>query len=155
MSLNAANPPLTLERNSMTEPPDPELARLREKRLQEMKKAMTTEVKIPHTTPGQVLHLSTSEFDEVIKTGLTLVDFYAEWCGPCKMMAPVIEKLAQEYAGRANVAKVDVDMNIEIAIRYGIQGVPTFGVFKDGQMVHRVVGGVGYQPLKMAMDTFL
>jgi thioredoxin 1 len=139
----------------MTESPDPELARLREKRLQEMKRTMTTETQTTHTPQGKVLHLSTSEFDEVIKTGLTLVDFYAEWCGPCKMMAPVVDKLAQEYAGRAKVAKLDVDMNIEIAMRYRVQGVPTFGIFKDGQMVHRVVGGVGYQPLKVALDTFL
>jgi len=151
----ADHPLPTLERNYMTETPDPELARLREKRLQEMKKAMTTEAQTPHTSRGKVLHLSTSDFDEIIKTGLTLVDFFAEWCGPCKMMAPVVEKLAQEYAGRANVAKVDVDYNIEIAMRYGIQGVPTFGIFKDGQMVHRIVGGVGYQPLKVALDTFL
>jgi thioredoxin 1 len=99
--------------------------------------------------------LSASDFDETIKQGLTLVDFFAEWCGPCKMMAPIVDKLAQEYTGRAKVANVDVDHNIEIAMRYGIQGVPTFGIFKDGQMVHRIVGGVGYQPLKAALDTFL
>ena len=139
----------------MTETPDPELARLREKRLQEMKRTMTTETQIPQTPHGEVLDLSTSEFDQTIKSGVTLVDFYATWCMPCKMMAPVVDKLAKEYAGRAKVAKVDVDMNIEIAMRYGVQGVPTFGIFKDGQMVHRVVGGVGYEPLKVALDTFL
>ena len=116
---------------------------------------MATQSKTPSTPPGEVLHLSTTDFDEVVKTGITLVDFYADWCGPCKMMAPVVEKLAQEYAGRAKVAKVDVDHNVEIAMRFRVQGVPTFGVFKDGLMVHRIVGGVGYQPLKAALDTFL
>ncbi len=71
------------------------------------------------------------------------------------MMAPVIDQLAQEYAGRAKVAKLDVDQNIEIAMRYRVQGVPTFGIFKNGVLVHRIVGGVGYQPLKAALDSFL
>ena len=116
---------------------------------------MATQTETQKIIPGKVLHLSTTEFDEAVKDGVTLVDFYADWCGPCQMMAPVVEKLAQEYAGQAKVAKVDVDHNIEIAMRYRVQGVPTFGIFKDGVMVHRVVGGVGYQPLKAALDTFL
>ena len=139
----------------MTDTLDPELKQLREKRLQEMKRSLTTETQTPSTPQGKVLHLSTSDFDVVIKEGLTLVDFFAEWCGPCKMMAPIVDKLAQEYAGGAKVAKVDVDHSIEIAMRFKIQGVPTFGIFKEGQMVHRIVGGVGYQPLKAALDTFL
>ena len=139
----------------MNEIPDPELTRLREQKLKELQNTMATQSETPNTPSGEVLHLSTTDFDEVVKTGITLVDFFAEWCGPCKMMAPVVDKLAQEYAGRAKVAKVDVDHNIEIAMRYRVQGVPTFGIFKDGQMVHRIVGGVGYQPLKAALDMFL
>lgn len=139
----------------MSNNPDPELARLREQKLKELQHTMATQTETPKTETGKVLHLSTADFDETVKDGVTLVDFFAEWCGPCKMMAPVVDKLAQEYAGRAKVAKVDVDHNIEIAMRYRVQGVPTFGVFKDGVMVHRVVGGVGYQPLKAALDTFL
>lgn len=138
----------------MNEHTDPELARLREKKLKEMKSKMATHSETPHTPQG-VLHLSTQDFDQTISNGITLVDFTAEWCGPCKMMAPIIDRLAQEYAGRAKVAKVDVDTNIEIAMRYGIQGVPTFGIFKDGQMVQRIVGGVGYQPLKATLDQFV
>lgn len=139
----------------MSENPDPELARLREQKLKELQNTMATQTETPKIIPGKVLHLSTTEFDEAVKDGVTLVDFYADWCGPCQMMAPVVDKLAQEYAGQAKVAKVDVDHNIEIAMRYRVQGVPTFGIFKDGVMVHRVVGGVGYQPLKAALDTFL
>ncbi len=138
----------------MSEHTDPALERLRKKKLKELKQLMTPPVKIPNTLQG-VIHLSTNNFDQTIKEGITLVDFFAEWCGPCKMMAPVIDKLAQEYTGRAKFAKVDVDMNFELARRYGVQGVPTFGIFKDGQMVHRVVGGVGYQPLKVALDKIL
>ncbi|MFX1509474.1 MAG: thioredoxin [Promethearchaeota archaeon] len=139
----------------MSDNPDPELARLREQKLKELQNTMATQTETPKIIPGKVLHLSTAEFDEAVKDGVTLVDFYADWCGPCQMMAPVVEKLAQEYAGQAKVAKLDVDHNIEIAMRYRVQGVPTFGIFKDGVMVHRVVGGVGYQPLKAALDTFL
>ncbi len=139
----------------MTEDSDSELTRLREQKLKELQQSMATQSETPNTPPGEVLHLSTNNFDETISKGVTLVDFFAEWCGPCKMMAPVVEQLAQEYAGRVKVAKVDVDHNVEIAMRYRVQGVPTFGVFKDGKMVHRVVGGVGYQPLKAALDTFL
>ncbi|MFX1300822.1 MAG: thioredoxin [Promethearchaeota archaeon] len=138
----------------MSEYPDPELARLREQKIKELKQTMTTETEHPQTPQG-VLYLSTQDFDQTISKGVTLVDFYAEWCGPCKMMAPVVDQLAQEFAGRAKVAKIDVDHNIEIAMRYRVQGVPTFGIFKDGQMVHRIVGGVGYQPLKGALETFL
>jgi thioredoxin 1 len=138
----------------MSEHPDPELTRLREQKIKELKQTMITQTEHPQTPQG-VLHLSTQDFDQTISKGVTLVDFFAEWCGPCKMMAPVVDQLAQEYAGRAKVAKIDVDHNIEIAMRYRVQGVPTFGIFKDGQMVHRIVGGVGYQPLKGALDTFL
>ena len=116
---------------------------------------MATKTETPSTPPGEVLHLSTNDFNQTIAEGVTLVDFFAEWCGPCKMMAPVVDQLAKEYAGRAKVAKVDVDHNVEIAMQYRVQGVPTFGIFKNGVMVHRIVGGVGYQPLKAALDTFL
>jgi thioredoxin 1 len=138
----------------MSEHPDPELTRLREQKIKELKQTMTTQTEHPQTPQG-VLNLTTENFDQTISQGVTLVDFFAEWCGPCKMMAPVVDQLAQEYAGRAKVAKIDVDHNIEIAMRYRVQGVPTFGIFKDGQMVHRIVGGVGYQPLKGALENFL
>ena len=138
----------------MSEHPDPELTRLREQKIKELKQTMTTQTEHLQTPQG-VLHLTTQDFDQVVRKGVTLVDFFAEWCGPCKMMAPVVDQLAKEYTGRVKVAKIDVDHNIEIAMRYRVQGVPTFGIFKDGQMVHRIVGGVGYQPLKAAIDNFL
>jgi thioredoxin 1 len=139
----------------MSDQPDPELTRLREQKLKELQHTMATQSKTPTETVGKVLHLSTHDFNQTISEGVTLVDFYADWCSPCKMMAPIVDKLAQEYAGQAKVAKVDVDQNIQIAMRYQVQGVPTFAIFRDGVMVHRVVGGVGYQPLKTALDTFL
>ncbi len=92
-----------------------------------------------------VLAVSSGNFDaEVLKTkGLVLVDFWAEWCPPCKMLAPVIDILSEEFAGRLKVCKLDVDANQDIAARYGVMSIPTVIFFRDGKIVERAVG---YQP---------
>jgi thioredoxin 1 len=72
-----------------------------------------------------------------------VVDFYADWCGPCRMMTPVVEQLASEYAGKVTIGKLDVDVNQDIAIRYGVMGIPTLGLFLDGKLVDRLVGYPG------------
>lgn len=72
-----------------------------------------------------------------------VVDFYAEWCGPCRMMTPVVEQLASEFAGKVVMGKLDVDANQEIAIRYGVMGIPTLGLFRDGKMIDRLIGFPG------------
>ena len=72
-----------------------------------------------------------------------IVDFYADWCGPCKMMAPHIEQLAREFEGKVKVGKLDVDANQDIAIRYGVMGIPTLGLFRGGKLVDRMVGFPG------------
>ena len=81
-------------------------------------------------------------FDEVVlKADLpTVVDFWAVWCGPCKMIAPVLEEIAKEYDGQLQIAKLDVDHNNGSAMRYGVMSIPTLIVFKDGQSVERIVG---------------
>lgn len=90
---------------------------------------------------------------EVLKSDLpVLVDFWAEWCGPCRMVAPIVEELAGEYAGRVKVAKVDVDGNQNLAIRYKIMGIPTLGVFMGGEMVERLVGFMPKPELKRRLD---
>jgi thioredoxin len=86
---------------------------------------------------------STFEQDVLQSDGAVLVDFYADWCGPCKMMAPVVEQIATEYDGRVSVGKLDVDSAAEIAIRYRIMGVPTLGYFRNGELVDRLVGYPG------------
>jgi thioredoxin len=86
---------------------------------------------------------STFEQDVLQSDGAVLVDFYADWCGPCKMMAPVVEQIATEYDGRISVGKLDVDSAAEIAIRYRIMGVPTLGYFRNGELVDRLVGYPG------------
>ena len=72
-----------------------------------------------------------------------VVDFYADWCGPCHAMAPLVEQLATEFAGRVKVGKLDVDINQDLAIRYGVMGIPTLGMFRDGKLVDRLVGFPG------------
>lgn len=84
-----------------------------------------------------------------------LVDFWAAWCGPCRMIAPVIEELAGDYDGRATVAKLDVDANPETAARYGISSIPTVLVFKNGLVVDKVVGAVSKKSLAARLDSHL
>ncbi|MGH2376747.1 MAG: thioredoxin, partial [bacterium] len=90
---------------------------------------------------------------EVSKAELpVLVDFWAEWCGPCRMVAPIVEELAGEYAGRVKVVKIDVDDNQRLAMRYSIMSIPTLGVFKGGKLVERIVGFMPKQELKRRLD---
>lgn len=94
--------------------------------------------------PGRPVHVTDAQFDQVVSGSdlPVLVDFYAEWCGPCKSMAPTLEQLAARHAGRALVAKLDTDQNPATAARFGIRGVPTLIVFKGGREVGRQVGAV-------------
>lgn len=77
-----------------------------------------------------------------------LVDFYADWCGPCRMMAPILDEIAREQAGKLLVAKVDTDRAPQLSLRYGIRSIPFFARFEKGQMVKSVIGAVGRQGLK-------
>jgi thioredoxin 1 len=79
-------------------------------------------------------------FDKEISQGVVLVDFYAEWCGPCRMLAPVVEELAQEMEGKITIAKVDTDQSVNVAARYEVTSIPTLILFKKGQAIKRVVG---------------
>lgn len=87
-----------------------------------------------------VLHLTEEAFDQAIAQGTALVDFWASWCGPCKMLAPVIEELGDKYEGTATIAKVDVDAEPGLAARYGVMSIPTVILFKDGAEIDRKVG---------------
>jgi len=85
-------------------------------------------------------------------TGLVVVDFWAPWCGPCRMVAPIIEQLATEYEGRVTFGKLNVDESPEVAARYGIRSIPTIGIFKDGEPVDGVIGAVPRQYLAAAIE---
>ncbi len=84
--------------------------------------------------------LSDDNFEEGISQGVVLVDFYADWCGPCRMLTPVVEELAQEMTGKMTVAKVDTDQSVNVAAKFEVTSIPTLILFKDGQIVKRVVG---------------
>ncbi len=92
----------------------------------------------------KVLHVTDQDFDEqVIKgKGLILVDFWAEWCGPCRMVAPILEELAVEYEGQITVTKLNVDESRETSARFGIRSIPTILFFKDGLQVEQIVGAL-------------
>ena len=98
-----------------------------------------------------------SDFDQEVLEADTvvLVDFWAEWCGPCKMVAPVLDDLSQEYDGKIKFTKVDVDENPQTAMKYGIRSIPTLLVFKDGSPVDQVVGAVPKAVIKKRLDSAL
>lgn len=101
-------------------------------------------------------HLKTAEFDEAVKAApVAMVDFWAEWCGPCKMLSPAIEELAAQYEGRALVAKVNVDEEPDLARRFGIMSIPTVIFLKDGQEVERKVGLMPGAMFAAVLDKYL
>ena len=100
------------------------------------------------------LQITDQNFDEVVLKSdkPVLVDFWAEWCGPCRMVGPVVEELSNEYSGKAVVGKVDVDSNAEISTRFGIRNIPTLLIFKNGQVVDKQVGVVPKSTLAAKLD---
>ena len=96
---------------------------------------------------ANLLEGTDTNFEEIINTDKpVLVDFWAEWCGPCRMIGPVVEELATEYEGKALIAKVDVDSNPNLSIKYGIRSIPALMIFKNGTVVEKMVG---VQPKKV------
>jgi thioredoxin 1 len=98
----------------------------------------------------QIVHLTDATFDDTIKNaqGPVLVDFWASWCGPCKMIAPYLEQIAGEMDGRATIAKVNVDENGDLSARFGIRSIPTLMVFKAGRVVDHAVGALPKEQIK-------
>lgn len=96
--------------------------------------------------------LTVDTFDSTVNNGVTLVDFWAEWCGPCRMMTPVLDQLASEYAGKAKIAKVNVDNEQDLAIKFDISSIPALLVFKDGKVAKRFVGVTAKGELAAALD---
>jgi thioredoxin 1 len=88
----------------------------------------------------KVVDLTDANFDETIGSGITLVDFWAPWCGPCQMQVPILEELAESVDGQAKIAKLNVDEAGDVAGRFGVQAIPTLLLFKDGKEVQRFIG---------------
>lgn len=98
-----------------------------------------------------------SNFEEEVEKSSdpVLVDFWAEWCGPCRMVGPIVDEIADEYDGKAKVGKVDVDSNPEISVKYGIRSIPALLIFKDGEVVDQIVGAVPKAQIKKQLDSQL
>ncbi len=106
---------------------------------------------------GKALHITDATFAaEVLNSDKpVLVDFWAEWCGPCRMIGPIVEELAGEYEGKAKITKVDVDVNPQISSQFGIRSIPTLLIFKNGQVVDQIIGAVPKNILKKQLDAQL
>ena len=105
----------------------------------------------------QPIHITDTEFDQKVlqSAAPVVVDFWAPWCGPCKMIAPVLEKLAAEYDGKITVAKVNTDENPEWAMKYGVQGIPTLLFIKGGDVKDRIVGVAPAPAIKAKIEGLL
>ena len=105
----------------------------------------------------KIIHLTDDSFDtDVLKAdGLTLVDFWAEWCGPCKMIAPVLDELAKDYDGKLAIVKINVDENSASPAKFGIRGIPTLLLFKNGTIMGTKVGAASKSQLAAFIDSHL
>jgi thioredoxin 1 len=102
------------------------------------------------------LEITQENFEETISTDKpVLVDFWAAWCGPCRMVGPIVDEIATEYTDRAVVGKIDADQNMELMKKYGIRSIPALLVFKNGEVVDRVVGAVPKQNITSKIDPYL
>jgi thioredoxin 1 len=106
---------------------------------------------------ANLLEITENNFEtEVLKSNIpVLIDFWAVWCAPCKLVAPIVEDLAKEYAGKLKVAKCDVDSNQSIAIKYGIRSIPTILVFKNGEVAQQIIGALPKHQIKAKVDEAL
>jgi thioredoxin 1 len=127
---------------------DEELEKIKQKKIDQLQRAIR---KI--TASENVVTLTDSTLDKAISNASSpiLVDFWAEWCMPCRMMAPVINELAHDYAGKALFAKINVDENPQTSQRFNIVSIPFFVIFKNGQPVEQILGAVGRKPLEEAI----
>ena len=109
------------------------------------------------TMSGEPIHVTDAAFEKVVLQSPTpvIVDFWAPWCGPCKMVAPVLDKLAKEYEGKLVVAKVNTDEDAEWMTKYGIQGIPTMLFIANGKIVHRQVGALPERMLRDIVTQFM
>ncbi|MGB0990149.1 thioredoxin [Arcobacter sp. F155] len=96
---------------------------------------------------GKYIELTNDNFEATVNEGVSLVDFWAPWCGPCRMLAPVIDELAEDFDGKANICKVNTDEQQDLAVKYGVRSIPTIVFMKNGEVVDTLVGAQSKQAL--------
>ena len=135
---------------------DEEVRRINDKKFEEMLRERTKGEPIQPAKPGKPADLSESNFQEAVSSHpLVVVDFWAPWCGPCKVVSPVLEQLAVEMAGKATFFKLNVDDNPTVSQQFGIQGIPTIMIFKDGRPVDGIVGAAPKQTIEARIRPYI
>ena len=129
---------------------DEELEAIKQKKLAELQKAVSVKAMMTSLTAPVILTDSNFK-SEIAKYPILLVDFWAPWCGPCRMVSPIIEQLAREYSGRVAFGKVNVDENQMISSSYGIQSIPTMMIFKSGKAVDTMIGALPKAQIEMKL----
>lgn len=104
---------------------------------------------------GKYIELTASNFDEVTSKGVSMVDFWAPWCGPCRMIAPIIDELATDFDGKAKICKVNSDEETNLALNFGIRSIPTILFMKDGKVVDTIIGATSKQSLADKINSLL
>ncbi len=104
---------------------------------------------------GKYIELTNENFDTTVNEGVSLVDFWAPWCGPCRMIAPVIEELAGDFEGKANICKVNTDEQQDLATKYGVRSIPTILFMKNGEVVDQMVGASSKQALTDKLNSHI
>ena len=104
---------------------------------------------------GKYIELTQDNFEATVKTGISMVDFWAPWCGPCRMLAPVIEELATDFDGKANICKVNTDEEQDLAVKFGVRSIPTIVFMKDGEVVDQMIGAASKQAFEDKINSLL
>lgn len=99
--------------------------------------------------------LTNGEFEEFIKEGLVLIDFFADWCMPCVMMGPIVDEIGEKFKGKIKVGKVNVEDNQELAVKFGVSSIPNFVLFKDGKKIEQFIGGMSADDFEEKLKGFL
>ncbi len=104
---------------------------------------------------AKYIELTDDNFETTIKEGVTMVDFWAPWCGPCRMIAPIIEELSEDFDGKATIAKVNTDEEQDISVKYGIRSIPAILFFKDGEVVDQMIGAASKDAFAEKINSIL
>jgi len=144
------------EHKNLHENEDPELVKIRARKMRELMERTARETAPQRQTPNEPITMSDVDFDRIVKQyPLVVVDCWAAWCGPCRMIAPVIDELAKDYAGKVVFGKLNVDENPQTAVRFSVMSIPTLLIIKDGKEVDRIVGAVPRELIEARLRRYI